>query len=97
MTCQDLKASNLLCHAVVSLRGAKTLPSSGGVRHLQHNHVLLLLLQVVCGTMGMPTATVQMKGPDGISRIGVGVGTGEQRQGVNQWLSSSGQCHATSI
>lgn len=26
--------------------------------------------------MGMPTATVQMKGPDGISRIGVGVGTG---------------------
>ncbi len=34
--------------------------------------------QVVCGTMGMPTATVHMKGPDGISRIGVGVGTGEQ-------------------
>jgi hypothetical protein len=33
--------------------------------------------QVVCGTMGMPTATVQLKGPDGISRIGVGVGTGE--------------------
>ena len=27
--------------------------------------------------MGMPTATVQMRGPDGISRIGVGVGTGE--------------------
>ncbi|KAG2429375.1 hypothetical protein HXX76_011140 [Chlamydomonas incerta] len=36
----------------------------------------LLDLQVVCGTMGMPTATVQMKGPDGIARIGVGVGTG---------------------
>lgn len=34
------------------------------------------LPQVVCGTMGMPTATVQMKGPDGIARIGVGVGTG---------------------
>ncbi|MEW5308007.1 MAG: hypothetical protein WDW36_010370 [Sanguina aurantia] len=33
-------------------------------------------LQVVCGTMGLPTATVQMKGPDGIIRIGVGVGTG---------------------
>lgn len=33
-------------------------------------------LQVVCGTMGMPTATVQMRGPDGIVRIGVGVGTG---------------------
>lgn len=29
--------------------------------------------------MGMPTATVQMKGPDGIARIGVGVGTGEAR------------------
>ncbi|KAG2437518.1 hypothetical protein HYH02_011161 [Chlamydomonas schloesseri] len=36
----------------------------------------VLDLQVVCGTMGMPTATVQMKGPDGIARIGVGVGTG---------------------
>ncbi|GLC41026.1 2-isopropylmalate synthase 1, chloroplastic [Pleodorina starrii] len=36
----------------------------------------LLDLQVVCGTMGMPTATVQMQGPDGIARIGVGVGTG---------------------
>jgi len=33
-------------------------------------------LQVVCGTMGMPTATVQMRGPDGLARIGVGVGTG---------------------
>lgn len=33
--------------------------------------------QVVCGTMGMPTATIQMKGPDGITRMGVGVGTGE--------------------
>lgn len=38
----------------------------------------LVDLQVVCGTMGMPTATVQMKGPDGIQRIGVGVGTGEE-------------------
>ncbi|GAX77806.1 hypothetical protein CEUSTIGMA_g5249.t1 [Chlamydomonas eustigma] len=36
----------------------------------------LLDLQVVCGTMGMPTATLQMKGPDGITRMGVGVGTG---------------------
>ena len=26
--------------------------------------------------MGMPTATIQMKGPDGITRIGVGVGAG---------------------
>ena len=36
-------------------------------------------LQVVCGTMGMPTATVQLKGPDGIARISVGVGTGARR------------------
>nr|QKY15169.1 2-isopropylmalate synthase (IPMS) [Polytomella parva] len=36
----------------------------------------LVDLQVVCGTMGMPTATVQLKGPDGMMRIGVGVGTG---------------------
>lgn len=36
----------------------------------------LLELQVVCGTMGMPTATVQMRGPDGIARVGVSVGTG---------------------
>jgi 2-isopropylmalate synthase len=36
----------------------------------------LIDLQVVCGTMGMPTATVQMRGPDAIARIGVGVGTG---------------------
>lgn len=26
--------------------------------------------------MGLPTATVQMKGPDGLTRIGVGFGTG---------------------
>lgn len=36
-----------------------------------------LPLQVVCGTMGMPTATVQMRGPDGIVRLGVDTGTGE--------------------
>ena len=35
-------------------------------------------LQVVCGTMGMPTATVQMRGPDGIVRLGVDTGTGEE-------------------
>jgi hypothetical protein len=33
-------------------------------------------VQVVCGTMGMPTCTVQLKGPDGITRVSVGVGTG---------------------
>eukprot|EP00775_Hariotina_reticulata_P011414 gene11414-11561_t len=36
----------------------------------------LVDLQVVCGTMGMPTCTVQLKGPDGITRVSVGVGTG---------------------
>lgn len=36
----------------------------------------LMELQVVCGTMGLPTATVQLMGPDGIARIGVGIGTG---------------------
>jgi len=33
-------------------------------------------VQVVCGTSGMPTATLQLKGPDGVLRVGVGVGTG---------------------
>ena len=34
------------------------------------------LAQVVCGTMGLPTATVQMRGPDGIARNATGLGTG---------------------
>jgi len=33
-------------------------------------------LQVVCGSMGMPTATVRMLGPDGIVRVSSGIGTG---------------------
>lgn len=33
-------------------------------------------LQVVCGSMGMPTATVRMIGPDGIIRTASGIGTG---------------------
>lgn len=33
-------------------------------------------LQVVCGSMGMPTATVRMRGPDGISRVASGIGSG---------------------
>ncbi|KAK3281119.1 2-isopropylmalate synthase 2, chloroplastic [Cymbomonas tetramitiformis] len=33
-------------------------------------------LQVVCGTMGMPTATVKIKGKDGIARVASAVGTG---------------------
>lgn len=34
------------------------------------------LWQVVCGTMGLPTATVRMRGPDGITRTATGMGTG---------------------
>ncbi len=33
-------------------------------------------LQVACGTMGMPTATVRLKGPDGNLHISAAVGTG---------------------
>ena len=33
-------------------------------------------LQVVCGTMGMPTATVRLRGPDGQQHIQSAVGTG---------------------
>ncbi|KAG7667065.1 hypothetical protein Ndes2526B_g04445 [Nannochloris sp. 'desiccata'] len=33
-------------------------------------------LQVVCGSMGLPTATVRMTGPDGITRTASGIGTG---------------------
>jgi len=33
-------------------------------------------LQVACGTMGMPTATVKLRGPDGNSQIHAAVGTG---------------------
>lgn len=33
-------------------------------------------LQVVCGTMGLPTATVKLLGPDGREQIECGIGTG---------------------
>lgn len=33
-------------------------------------------LQVTCGTMGMPTATVRLRGPDGASRVQAAIGTG---------------------
>lgn len=33
-------------------------------------------MQVTCGTLGLNTATVKMKGPDGILRISTGTGTG---------------------
>ena len=36
----------------------------------------LMDLQVVCGSVNMPTATVKMKGPDGILRVASAVGSG---------------------
>lgn len=36
----------------------------------------LQALQVVCGSMGLPTATVRLRGPDGITRVASGIGTG---------------------
>ncbi|HZY42117.1 MAG TPA: 2-isopropylmalate synthase [Anaerolineae bacterium] len=33
-------------------------------------------LQVACGTMGMPTATIRLKGPDGQTHIVAAIGTG---------------------
>jgi 2-isopropylmalate synthase len=33
-------------------------------------------LQVTCGTMGMPTATVSLKGPDGVNHVVATIGTG---------------------
>ena len=33
-------------------------------------------LQVVCGTMGVSTATVKLAGPDGIQQVGSSMGTG---------------------
>ena len=36
----------------------------------------LLDLQVVCGTMGLPTATVRLMGPDGQVQTGTGMGNG---------------------
>ena len=42
-------------------------------RHSAHSTAAL---QVVCGTMGLPTATVRMRGPDGIARTSTGMGTG---------------------
>jgi 2-isopropylmalate synthase len=36
----------------------------------------LQALQVVCGSVGMPTATVRMAGPDGVSRVASGIGRG---------------------
>jgi len=47
---------------------------AGGERQDKSWH--LQDVQVVCGTMGLPTATVRMVGPDGVERIESCVGTG---------------------
>lgn len=39
-------------------------------------HPPILPLQVMCGNVGIPTATVTMKGPDGIARRAAAIGTG---------------------
>ncbi|KAK9842718.1 hypothetical protein WJX74_001303 [Apatococcus lobatus] len=36
----------------------------------------LIDLQVMCGSLGMPTASVKMRGPDGVIRTASGMGTG---------------------
>lgn len=36
----------------------------------------MVIAQVTCGTLGLNTATVKMRGPDGILRISTGTGTG---------------------
>jgi 2-isopropylmalate synthase len=41
-----------------------------------HEYFALEGLQVACGTMGMPTATVRLKGPDGSTHEHAAIGTG---------------------
>ena len=41
-----------------------------------HEVYSLVGLQVACGTMGMPTATVRLRGPDGTTQTQAAVGTG---------------------
>lgn len=45
-------------------------------RQQQAEHFKILDMQVTCGTMGMPTATVKMQRPDGSEVIAAGIGTG---------------------
>ena len=37
---------------------------------------LLSGMQVTCGTMGMPTATIRLRGPDGVIHVKAAIGTG---------------------
>lgn len=54
---------------------SKRLLSNTG-RQWHDQSEMMTRLQVVCGTMGLPTATVRMRGPDGIARTSTGMGTG---------------------
>ncbi|KAL4440208.1 hypothetical protein ABPG75_003209 [Micractinium tetrahymenae] len=44
--------------------------------HAPPTIITLVDLQVMCGSIGTPTATVSLKGPDGIVRRAAGMGTG---------------------
>lgn len=48
-------------------------------------------LQVMCGNVGIPTATVVMKGPDGIARRAAAIGTGPVDAAYKVWC----QAHIT--
>jgi len=59
----------------------KWMEAPGDTHHVRPNAVRVVTHalgheQVVCGTMGLPTATVQMLGPDGITHVATGLGTG---------------------
>ena len=41
-----------------------------------HAQLVVCCLQVVSGSLCMPTATVKLRGPDGIDRLATGMGTG---------------------
>lgn len=45
----------------------------------------LVDLQVVCGTMGLPTATVRLVGPDGLEKLASSIGTGPVDAAYKVW------------
>lgn len=65
ISCEQLCARVKACkRSFLLYQGAKSMSTA------------LKMLQVVCGTMGLPTATVRLMGPDGAVQIGTGMGTG---------------------
>lgn len=69
--------NSLDINSVEEGQGAVKRPNTGFADCNGLSDVCCCVLQVVCGTMGLPTCTVQLKGPDSITRVAVGVGTGE--------------------